>query len=279
MNAGLPPTGLPAYLAYASCHSVSNHPPVRARPCFRSLFPSARVHCPAGLLRQQRRGSSQYGKHGRRDGLRSALAGSSHRLAQSSSRCSSTMILGYGLAVHLWQLATPCRHDAVAFGHRPVILRPDGDSHPAMQAPSQAHEHTRLACQFGCPARTIVTPSIWNRRRKEVCGTRFSARRRKPHAGGVCSPKRGVASSFYFGIRVERTLVLTCVFSRMHCGEVSASHSPATRSARVFHPSLHDANAFHDMPGKKRGRASARPRLFCCWRTTDCAAGRSAFPT
>ena len=26
----------------------------------------------------------------------------------------------YGLAVHLRQLPTPCRHDAVAFGHRPV---------------------------------------------------------------------------------------------------------------------------------------------------------------
>ena len=26
----------------------------------------------------------------------------------------------------------PCRHDAVAFGRRPVMLRPDGDFHPAM---------------------------------------------------------------------------------------------------------------------------------------------------
>ena len=132
MNAGLPPTGLPAYFAYTSCHSVSNHPTVMSRPFLRSLFPSARVHCPAGLLRQQRRGSSHYGKPGLRDGLRSAVAGSSHRLAESSSRCSSTMILCYGLAVHLRQLPTSCRHDAVAFGYRPVILRPDGDFHPAM---------------------------------------------------------------------------------------------------------------------------------------------------
>ena len=128
----VPPTGLPAYFAYTSCHSVSNHPTVMSRPFFRSLFPSARVHCPAGLLRQQRRGSSHYGKHGLQDGLRSAVAGSSHRLAESSSRCSSTMILCYGLAVHLRQLSTPCCHDAVAFGYRPVILRPDGDFHPAM---------------------------------------------------------------------------------------------------------------------------------------------------
>src|SRR2546423_4422111 len=38
----------------------------------------------------------------------------------------------YGLAVHLRQLSTSGHHDAGAFGHRPAILRPDVDFHPAM---------------------------------------------------------------------------------------------------------------------------------------------------
>ena len=132
MNAVLSPTGLPAYLAYASCHSVSNHPPVRWRLFVGSLFLSARAPGPTGLLRQ-RRSSSRSGRLGLWGALRSALAGSSHRLAESSSRCFvNTRNLCYGLAVHLRQLPTPCRHDAVAFGHRPVNPRPDGDFHPAM---------------------------------------------------------------------------------------------------------------------------------------------------
>jgi hypothetical protein len=63
---------------------------------------------------------------------------SARRLAPSFGRIEftslhdDTYIQCYGLAVHLRQLSTPCRHDAVAFGHRPVILRPDGDFHPAM---------------------------------------------------------------------------------------------------------------------------------------------------
>jgi len=36
-----------------------------------------------------------------------------------------------------------------------------------------------------------------------VCGTEFSARRRKPHAGGVCYLHRGTASGFDLGIRVQ----------------------------------------------------------------------------
>ena len=131
LNAVLSPAGLPAYLAYTSCYSVSNHPPVRWRLFVGSRFLSARAHGPADLPRPGR-GSSPLGRLGLRGGLRSGLAGSSHRLAESSSRCFvNTRNPGYGLAVHLRQLPTPCRHDAVAFGHRPVNPRPDGDFHPA----------------------------------------------------------------------------------------------------------------------------------------------------
>ena len=120
MNAVLIPAGLPAYLAYASCHSVSNHPPMAARLFFRSRFLSALARCPGRLPRLD--GEPPARRRGLRNGLRTALAGSSHRLAESSLRCSCMHELCYGLAVHLRQLPTPCRHGAVAFGHRPVIL-------------------------------------------------------------------------------------------------------------------------------------------------------------
>jgi len=84
MNTVLVPAGLPAYLAYASCHSVSNHPPVMPRLFARSLFSSARGHGPAGLLRLATVPFPSE-KLGLRDGLRTGLAGSSHRLAESSS--------------------------------------------------------------------------------------------------------------------------------------------------------------------------------------------------
>ena len=59
------------------------------------------------------------------------------RLVPPSGRIEFTLFrsftnLCYGLAVHLRQLPTPCRHGAVAFSHRPVNQRPDGDFHPAM---------------------------------------------------------------------------------------------------------------------------------------------------
>src|SRR2546423_10344617 len=61
---------------------------------------------------------------------------SARRLVSPAGRIEFTwfliLIICYGLAVHLRQLSTPCRHDAVAFGHRPVIRRPDGDLHPVM---------------------------------------------------------------------------------------------------------------------------------------------------
>jgi len=46
----------------------------------------------------------------------------------------------YGRVVHLRQLSTSCCHDAVAFGYRRVNVPPDGDFHPAVWTPSQAHE-------------------------------------------------------------------------------------------------------------------------------------------
>ena len=73
--------------------------------------------------------------------LRTALAGSLVGKAESSSLCvMSFMSRRYGRVVHLRQLSTSCFHDAVAFGYRRVKLPPDRDLHPAMGAPSQAHE-------------------------------------------------------------------------------------------------------------------------------------------
>ena len=75
-------------------------------------------------------------------------------------------------------------------------------------ARSRNGERTPPACQFGRRARTIVTPSSCAWRWEEVCGTRFSARRRKPHVRGVCSPELGAASSFDFGVRVRTSVPL-----------------------------------------------------------------------
>ena len=60
----------------------------------------------------------------------------------------------YGRVVHLRQLPTSCRHDAVAFGYRRVNVPPDGDLHPAVCTPSQAHERGLQA------ASTSTTPAI-----------------------------------------------------------------------------------------------------------------------
>ena len=73
--------------------------------------------------------------------LGTALAGWPVGAAESGPRCVlSGMARGYGRVVQLRQLPTPCGHDAVAFGSRPVNDRPGGDFHPAMWTPSQAHE-------------------------------------------------------------------------------------------------------------------------------------------
>src|SRR5205823_1123740 len=79
-------------------------------------------------------------------GLRTALAGSPVGVAESGLRCVMfDMSRYYGRVVHLRQLPTSCRHDAVAFGYRRVNVPPDGDLHPAVCTPSQAHERRRLA--------------------------------------------------------------------------------------------------------------------------------------
>jgi hypothetical protein len=101
-------------------------------------------------------------------GLRTALAGSPVGAAESGSRCvMSGMSRCYGRVVHLRQLSTSCCHDAVAFGCRPVNVRPDGDLHPAVWTPSQTHERGPPGPQHGVN---------WGRR----CG-----RGRPRSAGGV----------------------------------------------------------------------------------------------
>ena len=77
-------------------------------------------------------------------GLRTAVAGSPVGMAESGSRCvMGFMSRCYGPVVHLRQLSTPCRHDAVAFGYRRVNVPPGRDSRPAVCTPSQAHERGR----------------------------------------------------------------------------------------------------------------------------------------
>ena len=61
------------------------------------------------------------------------------------------MARGYGRVVQLRQLPTPCCHDAVAFGSRPVNDRPGGDFHPAEWTPSQAYECGGLPALRGAP--------------------------------------------------------------------------------------------------------------------------------
>src|SRR5438477_10164469 len=86
-------------------------------------------------------------------GLRTALAGSPVGVAESGLRCVMfDMSRYYGRVVHLRQLPTSCRHDAVAFGYRRGNVPPDGDLHPAVCTPSQAHE------------RDVHVASTWHRR-------------------------------------------------------------------------------------------------------------------
>jgi hypothetical protein len=70
---------------------------------------------------------------------------------------------------------------------------------------SSIGERTRPACQFGRRARTFATQYSQNFPGEEVCAMMFSARRRKPHAGGVCSPVRASISGADVGFRVQGT--------------------------------------------------------------------------
>ena len=108
----------------------------------RSRFLSARGRWPEDPACRQR----ELFPLGSWHGLRTARAGSPVGVAESGSRCvMSVMSRRYGRVVHLRQLSTSCCHDAVAFGFRRVNVSPDGDSHPAVWTPSQAHARGRPA--------------------------------------------------------------------------------------------------------------------------------------
>ena len=90
-------------------------------------------------------------------GLRTALTGSPVDVAVSGLRCvMSSMSRCYGRVVQLRQLPTPRYHDAVAFAYRRVNVPPDGDLHPAVCTPSQAHERGPLVRT----PKPLVWPSI-----------------------------------------------------------------------------------------------------------------------
>jgi len=154
MNTVLVPTGLPASRVHTSHPSVPNH--LAAQPqhsCPFTLF-SAGGRRPENPARRQRDNFPR----GSWPGLGfpcktrfawvpfgTALAGWPVGAAESGSRCVlSGMARGYGRVVPLRQLPTPCCHDAVAFGSRPVNDRPGGDFHPAEWTPSQAYECASL---------------------------------------------------------------------------------------------------------------------------------------
>jgi hypothetical protein len=130
------------------CLSRTHVPPFGSQPLHRpspgisvrSRFISARVCQPADPVAwwQQRACFPSRSWPG--------LRNSARRLASRCSRIGFTWCLSrcYGRVVHLRQLPTPCYHDAVAFGFRRVNVLPDGDFHPAVCTPPQAHERGRL---------------------------------------------------------------------------------------------------------------------------------------
>jgi len=155
MNTVLNPSGSP-------CLAHPCFPPFRPQPPHRPS-PGIYVHpvwvCPGPPargpgLREETEGGFPRGSW---PGLRTALAGSPVGVAESGSRCSFDTSHCYGPVVHLRQLPTPCCHDAVAFGHRRVNEPPDGDFHPAIWAPSQAHGRGRPRPRYsfagGCSSR------------------------------------------------------------------------------------------------------------------------------
>lgn len=107
--------------------------------CARSRSASARGRLPVNLARA---GAPRvFVPLGSWQGLRTALAGSPVDSAESGSRCVIVLVARcYGRVVHLRQLPTPCCRGAVAFGYRRVNVPPDGDFHPAVWTPLQAHE-------------------------------------------------------------------------------------------------------------------------------------------
>ena len=122
-------------------------PPLRPSHgiCARSRFVSARGRRP--LDRTPHRRSKESFLPGSWRGLRTALAGSPVGMAESGSLCvMAFMSRRYGRVVHFRRPPTSCRHDAVAFGFRQVNVPPDGDFHPVVCTPSQAHERRALLC-------------------------------------------------------------------------------------------------------------------------------------
>lgn len=140
MNTGLGPLGSPC-LPRPHFQPFCSQPPHRPNLgiCFGSLFVSARGRRPEDPVRQG--GQREMLPLGFWPGLRTALAGSPVGVAESDLLCVMfNMSPHYGRVVHFRLLPTPCCHDAVAFGYRRVNFPPDGDFHPTMCTPSQAHE-------------------------------------------------------------------------------------------------------------------------------------------
>jgi len=214
MNTVLVPTGLPASRVHTSHPSVPNH--LAAQPqhsCPFTLF-SAGDRRPENPARRQRDNFPR----GSWPGLGfpcktrfawvpfgTALAGWPVGAAESGSRCVlSGMARGYGRVVQLRQLPTPCGHDAVAFGSRPVNDRPGGDFHLAEWTPSQAYECARLLAlsdsdtapadlpTHACPPQTTglsgypTTHTVGGTRFTPARGWVYPNRRPRPESRALC---------------------------------------------------------------------------------------------
>ncbi len=82
----------------------------------------------------------------------------------------------YGLVIRLRLLSTPPLDDAVTFDYGQPVLLSDGDFHPTVGAPSQAHECVRLVARFG----TRGSPA--GRRVRDSEGGRAATPRTEPQS-------------------------------------------------------------------------------------------------
>jgi hypothetical protein len=132
MNTVWSTASLPVYLVHTSNPSVPNHPATPAT-AFCLLVAAGQRTRPKG------RGKSSHGGHGAGFAQRSQA-----RRSAWSNRVYDVSIVDmsrrHERVVHLWQLSTSGCPDVVAFSSRRVNVPPDGDLHPAVWSPSQAHE-------------------------------------------------------------------------------------------------------------------------------------------
>src|SRR5439155_9400426 len=127
------------------------------------------------------RGSNSHRGHGAGFAQRSQARRSAWPNRVYVVSCSTCHAITDGV-VHLRQLSTSCRHGAVAFGYRRVNVPPDGDLHPAVCTPSQAHERGSVSRRCMSPAFRCA-PVLENRCGSQTSQTRTPRISRPPRDG------------------------------------------------------------------------------------------------